>query len=416
MLPIILPQKPFTLCFTVTPSEETPNDTCQFRYELGGHPVLTAQWTAGVLTVSMAYEEHEQPLTLQCAAEVGDNIRYVFMPHRTELWKNDLLQDEEWGFGTALLYEGTLVHSEGTLTREDVPDASEVPNITGTFTQAEGWMPGNGVFVGDCMPYSHDDRYHVLYLKDRHHHRSKWGKGAHQWEHISTNDLVHWDIHPMAVSIDDPAEGSICTGSWMLEKDTHQLYYTIRMSDGTAAPICRSVSTDGYHFHKDRDFHFTLSDAYHGASARDPKVVRGEDGLLHMFVTTSITATGKGCLLHLTSTDGDKWEEREPIYVSPDADQPECPDYLAYHGRYYLIFSHHGKAQYLLSDKPFTDWRKPEKDSIPCETVPKAAVWRDRILFTGFKRIEGYAGTMTFMEATVDEKGEFVFSTVKEME
>ena len=22
-----------------------------------------------------------------------------------------------------------------------------------------------GVFVGDCMPYAHDGRYHILYLK-----------------------------------------------------------------------------------------------------------------------------------------------------------------------------------------------------------------------------------------------------------
>ncbi len=417
MLPIILPQKPFALCFTITPSAEdaSATDVCQFRYELGGHPVLTADWTEGELTIAMAYEEHDTPLMLRCSAEIGDNIRYVFMPHRTELWKNGVIMDEEWGYGTALLYEGTLVHSEGPLTREEVPVPEEAPDVIGSFTGAEGWMPGNGVFVGDCMPFSHGDRYHVLYLKDRHHHRSKWGKGAHQWEHLSTADLVHWDIHPMAVAIDDPAEGSVCTGSWIREKDVHQLYYTIRMSDGSAAPIRRSLSTDGYHFHKDANFQFTLSDKYHAASARDPKVVRGEDGLLHMFVTTSLLAAGRGCLAHLTSVDGDKWEEGEPIYISPDGDQPECPDYIAFGGRYYLIFSHHGTAQYLVSDKPFSDWRKPENDRIPCEAVPKAAVWRNRILFTGFKRMEGYAGTMTFMEATVDEKGEFVFVDVLEM-
>ncbi len=414
MLPIILPTKPFALCFVITPSPD--NDGCQFRYELGGHPVLTATWTEGELTIAMEYEEHDKPLTLRCAANEGDKMRFVYQPHRAELWKNGVIQDEEWPFGTALLYEGTLVHSEGPLTREDVPEPEPLPDVTGSFENAEGWMPGNGVFVGDCMPFAHGDRYHVLYLKDRHHHRSKWGKGAHQWEHLSTADLMHWDMHPMAVAIDDPSEGSVCTGSWILEKGVHQLYYTIRMSDGTAAPIQRSLSADGFHFRKDAGFRFTLSDAYHKESARDPKVVRGEDGLLHMFVTTTQLSSGKGCLAHLTSADGDTWTEVEPIYISPDGDQPECPDYIAYRGRYYLIFSHHGTAQYLLSDKPFSDWRKPENDKIPCEAVPKAAVWRDRIIFTGFKRIEGYAGTMTFMEAGVDEKGEFVFSAVREMQ
>ncbi|MBE6616125.1 MAG: hypothetical protein E7631_12575 [Ruminococcaceae bacterium] len=410
MLPIILQDKPWMLTFAVGEEE------CQFRYESDGHPVLECTWTDGILQVSALFSVREEPLCVRCDAALGDRIRFVYQPFRMELYRNEQIRDEEWPFGTPLFTEGTLVHCTAGLSMEPIPEAEPEPDVTGSFTGAEGWMPGDGVFVGDCMPFADGERYHVLYLKDRHHHRSKWGKGAHQWEHISTADLVHWDSHPMAVAIDDPAEGSICTGSWIREKGQHQLYYTVRMSDGSSAPVRRSVSEDGFHYRKDAAFGFTLSEAYTGASARDPKIVRGEDGQMHMFVTTTEVSSGKGCLVHLTSPDGETWTELGPIYTAPDAAEPECSDYLALQEKYYLIFSLHGEGQYLISDKPFTEWRKPENPKIPCRSVPKAAVWNGRIIFAGFAGINGYAGTMTFLEAVPGENGEFTYKPVPEMQ
>lgn len=410
MLPITLKNAPWVLVFPVG------EDGCQFRYERDGHPVLEAVYEEGTLRISALFTVREEPLTLVGEAQPGDSIRFVYQPWRMELYRNGEILDEEWPFGDPLFSEGTLVHCGAGLTLEEVPAKPAEPDVLGSFTGAEGWMPGGNVFVGDCMPYADGDRYHVLYLKDRHHHRSKWGKGAHQWEHLSSADLVHWDRHPIVVEIDDPAEGSICTGSWIRRNGKHWLYYTVRMSDGSSAPIRRSVSEDGFHYEKDRAFGFTLSEKYTGSSARDPKIVAGEDGLLHMFVTTTLRSEGKGCLVHLTSADGEVWDEKEPIYVAPDANEPECSDYLACRGKYYLIFSHHGAGQYLISEEPFTGWRTPKEPKIPCSSVPKAAVWNDRIVFTGFKPMGGYAGTMTFLEAVPDADGEFTYTPVREMQ
>ena len=60
------------------------------------------------------------------------------------------------------------------------------------------------------MPFSDGDTFHLFYLKDRHQHKAKWGKGAHQFAHISTRDMVHWKQHPVAVEITHQWEGSIC--------------------------------------------------------------------------------------------------------------------------------------------------------------------------------------------------------------
>ena len=214
----------------------------------------------------------------------------------------------------------------------------------------------------------------------------------------------------MAIPITDADEGSICTGSWIKNEDKEYLYYTVRMGRGHAAPIRRSISYDGYHFEKDRAFGFTVSEKYHAASARDPKVIKGEDGLFHMFLTTSLIEEGKGCLAHYVSRDMENWEEIDsPIYIAPGKDQPECPDYFFYNGKYYLIFSLKGRAHYMISDKPFEDFVMPSDPIIPCSSVPKGAEWNGRLIFTGFNRIDGYGGSMTFKAATSKENGELVF-------
>lgn len=369
----------------------------------------------GKLCCSFSYTYDERPLTVCADVTVDDRIAIVILPYRIDLYVNGVLVDEEWPFEDAL-YDLTdlpdFISVENFEPKVEVP-----PAVIDTFENAEGWKPEGDIFVGDCMPYVHDGRYHVLYLKDRHHHYSSWMMGSHQWEHISTDDFVHWQIHPMAVPIDRPGEGSICTGSW-IEKDGKQyLFYTVRHPHYAPAPICRSVSTDGYHFEKDDVFHLQLSDTYNRSVARDPKLFFGADGRYHMILTTALTADKRGCLAHLVSDDLDSWTEcEEPLYVSGVAEeqwqQPECPDYLAYGDRYYLIVKGtDGGTKYLVSDRPFDGWREFENAGIPCGSVPKGAVWNGKIVFTGFLHSENgaYAGRMTFKTATADKNGRLIF-------
>ena len=376
-----------------------------------GRKTFEVQAFDGFLTVSVQYDYERKPLELNSGVKIGDGIEIVLLDYRIELYINGTLKDEEWPAGQRLFALGDgFTPQVAVHTFECSPITQEQPNIIASFENAEGWYPGDGVFVGDCMPYRKDDEYHVLYLKDRHHHRSKWLLGAHQWEHISTKDFKTWYVHPMAVPITNPEEGSICTGSWIRNGSKEYLYYTVRRGKGLPAPICRSVSEDGYHFAKDTSFGFSVSEKYHAPSARDPKVVKGEDGLFHMFLTTSLLKEGKGCLAHYVSADMEKWEEAgKPIYIAPGSDQPECPDYFFYQGKYYLIFSLHGKARYMVSDQPFTGFIEPQNAIIPCANVPKGAQWAGRIIFAGFAPMGGYGGYMTFKAAKAVENGELVF-------
>ncbi|MBQ9748589.1 MAG: hypothetical protein IJV98_07385 [Clostridia bacterium] len=379
-----------------------------------GRITLEIQAFDGEISVSVQYDCDRRPLTLSAPIENADQAEIVLMAHRIELYVNGELRDEEWPMGMCLFSLGDSFITNASLRCDSYREPPKHEDaILGYIENAEGWHPDGDVFVGDCMPYRRDDEYHVLYLKDRHHHKSKWGLGAHQWEHISTEDFKTWRIHPMAIPITDASEGSICTGSWIRHGGREYLYYTVRRAKGLPARICRSVSDDGYHFVKDEHFGFTVSEAYDMGSARDPKVIKGEDGLFHMFLTTGFMAERKGCLAHYVSRDMETWDETErPIYISTTKDQPECPDYIVYQGHYYLIFSLRGQARYLISDAPLGPWREPRDPIIPCASVPKGALWGDRIVFAGFRSLGGYGGSMTFKAARASENGELIFETL----
>ncbi len=372
-------------------------------------PVFSLCYKDGEMTVSLLYDADPRPLFLKGAVQPGIRCSLAVTPSVITLCAGHAVLDEEWPFGRPL-FTGCSIFSRSELSLSSaVPAREESPAVTGIFLGAEGWKPGGGVFVGDCMPYVSGGRYHVLYLKDRRHHKSKWGLGAHQWEHISTEDLHVWQTHPTAVPIDEPGEGSICTGSFLERDGVYYLFYTVRAVDGSPAPIRRSVSSDGYHFRKDPSFSFTLSPRYRASSARDPKVFPGNDGLYHMLVTTTVLEAGKGCLLHLISRDLDSWEESGPLYTAPGTDEPECPDLFFFGGFTYLVFSLKGTGQYMFTRTPLVDWRVPPDPVIPCSSVPKAAVFRDRILFAGFEGEGGYAGHMTFRSAVPAPDGSLVF-------
>lgn len=368
------------------------------------------------LTVAFTYDFRDRPLVLTASASVGDAVSLTVRPHRIELRVNDALLDEEWPCGNL----GELTPVTGDFipaVAEIAPECpAEMPFVTrADITTDEIRLPG--VNIGDCIPFSDDSadsdgKYHLFYLYDRHHHRSKWGLGAHQWAHVSTSDFVTWDEHPMAVGVTEPWEGSICTGSVVRAGDRFYAWFAVRMSDGAPARMTCAVSDDNVHFAKSGEY-FTLPAAYEPTSARDPKVVE-MDGKFHMFVTTTLLESRNGCLAHLVSDTADfaQFKDCGTIIEWADGNQPECPDWFAMGDYYYLIYSIGGYARYRYSKSPFDGWIRPEEDIIPCERVPKAAWLGNRCIFAGFAAENGYAGSVVFAEAVQNEDGTLRFGRI----
>jgi hypothetical protein len=70
--------------------------------------------------------------------------------------------------------------------------------------------PGHNPWVGDVATCFHKGRYHVFDLYDRRHHASKFGCGAHYFEHLSTKDFKTWTEHEAATPLEEQWE---CIGT-----------------------------------------------------------------------------------------------------------------------------------------------------------------------------------------------------------
>jgi hypothetical protein len=70
--------------------------------------------------------------------------------------------------------------------------------------------PGHNNWVGDVATLFHKGRYHIFYLLDRRHHQSKFGCGAHYFEHLSTIDFKTWTEHEAATPLEEQWE---CIGT-----------------------------------------------------------------------------------------------------------------------------------------------------------------------------------------------------------
>ncbi|TCD05929.1 hypothetical protein EZ449_15850 [Pedobacter frigidisoli] len=87
------------------------------------------------------------------------------------------------------------------------------------------WTPqGHNAWVGDVATFFYKGRYHIFYLFDRRGHGSKFGKGGHYFEHISTTDFKTWTEHDAATPIEEQWE-TIGTGTPFIFNNRLSLSY-----------------------------------------------------------------------------------------------------------------------------------------------------------------------------------------------
>lgn len=104
------------------------------------------------------------------------------------------------------------------------------------------WSPeGHNTWVGDVATFYKDGRYHVFYLFDRRTHGSKFGRGAHYFEHLSTTDFKTWTEHEAATPIEEQWE-TFGTGTPFLSEGKLCLSYGLHTTriyppEMTALPV-----------------------------------------------------------------------------------------------------------------------------------------------------------------------------------
>lgn len=172
-------------------------------------------------------------------------VELVFTGARWTLYVDGKLMDNDFPLG----------YPESSLTNPDY-DANKVSEVTLspkgsvreraerniTSSQLQYFTPqGHNAWVGDVATCYYKGRYHLFYLYDRRGHRSKFGRGGHYFEHLSTADFRTWTEHPEATPIEEQWE-TFGTGTPFVWHDSLFLSYGMHTTriypqEVTASPM-----------------------------------------------------------------------------------------------------------------------------------------------------------------------------------
>jgi len=253
---------------------------------------------------------------------------------------------------------------------------------------------GHNTRAGDCIPFFHDDTYHLFYLIVRRNRHSKWqcGHGGLQIYHASTKDLIHWEHHPIAIPLTEQWESWLGTGAFAYHNGLYYAFYLTpnMLKELNYGGIQLATSVDGIHFKKEEPHPFMRGG--------DCEIYQdNETGLFHMLKIGEHTDDGKISLKRLVSNDLRKWEEAEEPFIVADASfSPQiCPHLFEWNGLYYFIA---GRGVWM-SENQFGPWELHTPSRLDLLSVPKTAAFTEnRRIFAGFLGDRGWGGNLVFRE------------------
>ncbi|EPY38647.1 beta-fructofuranosidase [Angomonas deanei] len=188
--------------------------------------------------------------------------------------------------------------------------------------------------------------YHVFY--QHHPFSAEWG--PMHWGHLTSEDMVHWRHHPIALAPGDDWDRDGCFSGSAVEHDGKMyLIYTGHhwlgdtLDDTQIYQVqCLAVSEDGFTFEKKGIIVKPPADYTH---FRDPKVWY-EDKRWWM-VCGARDSKDQGQLLLHSTDDIEDWDDGTFTIVAKSEDKNvymwECPDVFPLGGKHVIAFSPQGK-------------------------------------------------------------------------
>jgi beta-fructofuranosidase len=403
-----------------------------FNYELSKHFSRNQDFMDGVLRL-------QAPMEL-IGPDRWHDVVVRFRNANLELFVDGVLVDEEWPHGALHGFRGPFLVGAGyrqgsvqsgfhgqidhlalwdrALSDEEVGALSggeaEIARRRRELLGLENpslqyWRPrGFNTFVGDCMPAYYDGEFHLHYLFDRRHHRSKWGMGAHQFAHASSKDLVHWTHHPMTVKITEQWECSIGTGIIVPHQGTYHAFYIqhgrrcwFKDAPHDGDTIHVATSADGLQFRKDSQP--VVPWVYVRRQDGDPGDINPDIFPDHSGSRFYLSLSGEKIWV---SGDLKEWEEARGFDTFKDIGKGICSSYFHWNGWYYLMSS----GSYRMSREPLKpgwSWTQPEDPATQEGLgVPEVAAFKgNRYLMVGFLGGTAYAGEVIFRELVQHEDG-----------
>jgi len=212
-----------------------------FRLPTKGHPVQKMRVGVPLSRLSQPWSKHRAVLS--------------FTGARLTLYVDGQLMDNDFPFGepSGMIDKKALIVNKKAVGKwslvQPALKAKRKNSLPRPLQRRGGYSSplqyftpeGHNAWVGDVAAIHHNGRYHLFYLFDRRGHRSKFGRGGHYIEHLSTADFLHWTEHEAAVPIDEQWE-TIGTGTPFVLHDSLFLSYGMHTSrlfpnEATATPM-----------------------------------------------------------------------------------------------------------------------------------------------------------------------------------
>lgn len=185
------------------------------------------------------------------------------------------------------------------------------------------------------------NRVHLFY--QYHPYSTQWG--PMYWGHVVSDDMLSWELKPVALAPDSTADCKGCFSGTALEHEgKHILAYTGVSNNGTVDIQNQCIAIgDGCVYEKlSENPVLTASDIpfeYNIEHFRDPKIWN-KDGMFYMICVLK-RKDDRGAMVMFQSDDAKKWSYKGMIDSSKDglSNMWECPDVSVIDGKDCLIFS-----------------------------------------------------------------------------
>ena len=222
-------------------------------------------------------------------------------------------------------------------------------------------------YVGDTMPFvTEDGNLELYYLYDTDHN----GQGYHPIYRFTTDDLCGYEDDGMMLSYGlmsepDPALG---TGSVVRGPDgLYHLFYTGHNDTGNGGMgkecVMHAVSADRKNWEKRPEDTFFSPEGYSRDDFRDPEVFLAEDGRYWMLVAARDGALG-GVVAKYTSADLTDWTFEGPLFAPQAQYMLECPDLFRMGDTWYLTYSWDCVTYYAMGPSMNGPFTVPENNTL----------------------------------------------------
>lgn len=245
--------------------------------------------------------------------------------------------------------------------------------------------------VGDVDVIVHEDRIHLFHLTLPNHDVVG---------HLVSDDGLTWQTLPNALTTGDPGsfdDDQIWTmGTFEHEGRFFMLYTALsRAENGCVQRTGLATSDDLVHWRKhdgnpvaeaDGRWYEARREESGRVNWRDPFVFEA-GGVLHCLMVARENhgpMSRRGCVAHLTSRDGYRWQVRPPLYSLHVSYDFEVPTLFQLGDYYYLtgILGGHGRDVYRVATSPWGPWERREDDGLlPAPNHAfRTCLWRDKQL------------------------------------